>query len=200
MSSARKVYTSVTHPIRIDWLDPSVAGPVGLTFAPGKKSISLSGVRWDRDLDVDLTALIAQGVGVLVCLLEDRDLAPNGIADLFVQAEQHGLEVLRLPIPDQGVPADPGDVDRHLDALDARVRAGSKVVIHCLGGLGRTGVIGGCWLIRRGLSADEALAMLRQVRNDDRCPETHGQRAFIESYAVRLRERLAGGKASGSGQ
>jgi hypothetical protein len=45
MSSVRKVYTSVTHPIRIDWLNPSVAGPVGLTFAPGKKSTSLSGIR-----------------------------------------------------------------------------------------------------------------------------------------------------------
>ena len=108
MSSARKVYTSVTHPIRIDWLDPSVAGPVGLTFAPGKKRTSLSGIRWERDLDTDLTGLVAQGVGVLVCLLEDRDLAPNGISDLFVQAEQHGLEVLRLPIPDQGVPPTQG--------------------------------------------------------------------------------------------
>lgn len=200
MSSARKVYTSVTHPIRIDWLDPSVAGSVGLTFAPGKKSISLSGIRWDRDLDVDLAALVSAGVGVLVCLLEDRDLAPNGISDLFARAEQHDLEVLRLPIPDQGVPTDANDVDDLLEALDARVRAGSKVVIHCLGGLGRTGVIGGCWLIRRGLTAEEALAMLRQVRSDDRCPETHEQRAFIASYAVRLRERHAAAEASSSGR
>jgi protein-tyrosine phosphatase len=86
-------------------------------------------------------------------------------------------------------------VDRLLDALDARVRGGAQVVIHCLGGLGRTGVIGGCWLIRRGLGAGEALAMLKQVRNDDRCPETHEQRRFIESYAVRLREGLAGARA-----
>ncbi len=89
-------------------------------------------------------------------------------------------------------------MDRLLDALDARIRAGAKIVIHCLGGLGRTGVIGGCWLVRRGLAADDALARLRRVRNDDRGPESHEQQRFIAGYAVRFQELLAAGEASSS--
>ena len=178
----REVRTSTTHPLRIDWLDDRPPGSlVGLTFAPGKRCESTYGFRWERDVDRDLAALVAAGPQALVCLMEDHELAPNGLVDLLPRARAAGLEVLRLPIRDTSVPADVARVDELLAAIDDRVSRGARVVIHCLGGLGRTGTIAGCFLVRRGMTAKEALEVLTRVR-DPRCPENEAQRAFIAAY------------------
>ena len=51
--------TSVTHPIRVDWIATGLPGKVGLTFAPGKHSTSLySAGTWARDLATDLDDLV----------------------------------------------------------------------------------------------------------------------------------------------
>ena len=63
---------------------------------------------------------------------------------------------------------------RILDAMDARLAAGTRLYVHCLGGRGRTGVVPGCFLVRhapRVLGTDDpveaprlALARIAQER------------------------------------
>ncbi|MBI2392014.1 MAG: dual specificity protein phosphatase family protein [Deltaproteobacteria bacterium] len=178
------VRTSKTHPLKVDWLDLPGTERVGLTFAPGKKIGSARGAPWDRDLDLDLDALVALEVGALVCLLEDHELAAFGLRELVPRAVARSIEVLRFPIPDGGVPHDLEAVEQLLAAIEERLIAGRRVVIHCMGGLGRTGTIAGCHLVRRGVAPDEALAALRRVRDPD-CPENQRQRDFIARFAGR---------------
>ncbi len=45
-----------------------------------------------------------------------------------------------------------------LDAIDQHHEAGRVVYVHCWGGIGRTGMTVGCWLVRHGLAPAEALA------------------------------------------
>ena len=56
-----------------------------------------------------------------------------------------------------------------------------KVVIHCIGGLGRTGTVAGCFLVEQGVDAARALKLLREVRAPN-CPETDEQREFVRRY------------------
>ena len=44
-----------------------------------------------------------------------------------------------------------------LDAIDAALDGGKTVYVHCWGGVGRTGTVVGCWLVRHGKTGDEAL-------------------------------------------
>jgi len=180
----KHVRTSQSDPIDVGWLDLGDGGCVGLTIAPGKKGPSMSGAPWDRDLAIDLDRLTREHqVGVLVCLLQEQELVRLGIPTLEADARARGLTVYRLPIPDGGTPEDLEAVHRLVDAILAEVSSGRRVVVHCAGGLGRSGTIGGCYLVRRGHSPDEALRALVAARGQS-CPENDPQRRFIRQFAV----------------
>lgn len=184
MPPRTSVRTSATDPIQVAWLLEDLPGKIGLTFAPGKHATSKSGTRWARDLDADLDALIhVHGMTQHVCLLEDHELTRLRIPNLLDESAARGARVLRLPILDGGVLPNVEDVLPLIDEVVSAARRGEHVVIHCMGGLGRAGTIGGCALVAAGMRAPEALARLKE-RRGPRCPETDGQRRFIEGFDV----------------
>jgi protein-tyrosine phosphatase len=176
--------TSLTHPLYLDWLPGIAPGKVGLTIAPGKHSTAkYTHGLWRRDLARDLDDLAkTHGVTDLVCLLEDADMARLHIGTLLEEARRRGLRVHHLPLPDGGTPTDLEAVRPLVEAIDARVREGALVAIHCEGGLGRTGLVAGCYLAHLGASGEQALATLAAARGPH-CPENAAQRAFVTRYA-----------------
>lgn len=180
--------TSQSHPIQVDFLPlASLRGRVGLSLAPGKRD----GFYWERDLGADIDRLVAHyRVTHLVCLLEEHELIDYGIPDLSREAERRGLVVERFPIRDVSVPPDLDQVTHLIERISGWVKAGQTVLIHCLGGLGRTGTIAGCFLVAQGFDPEEALDVLAAVRDARRCPETRQQRDFIREYGRRLKATL----------
>lgn len=174
--------TSVAHPIEVTWLPTPWPGKVGLTFAPGKKDLLLPGGGWDRDLTTDLTRLReTYGATHLVSLIEDHELELLHITELPATAAAAGLALHRLPIVDVSVPTDDAAVCDLVFAIAVWAQNGENVVIHCRGGLGRTGTIGGCVLRAAGLTVEEAFAALILARGP-KCPETLAQRKFIRDF------------------
>ena len=51
-----------------------------------------------------------------------------------------------------------------LDMLDTALQAGQAVYLHCWAGIGRTGTVVGCYLVRHGLTGEQALARLVTLR------------------------------------
>jgi protein-tyrosine phosphatase len=172
------LHTSASDPIRIDFLPVPLPGRVGLTFAPGK----CDGLRWQRSLPQDLDRLQAfYSVSHLVSLIEDHELAHYRIGNLYAEAERRGIAVHRFPIPDVSVPADVESLAPLVRQIGGWVAVREKVVIHCIGGLGRTGTVAGCFLVEQGVDAARALKLLREVRAPN-CPETEEQREFVRRY------------------
>ena len=90
------------------------------------------------------------------------------------------------PIVDMGVPTIP-HMTRILDEVDGALADGGSVYVHCWGGIGRTGTVVGCWLVRHGLEDGDAVARIAELRRtasdvDVRSPETAAQRAMVESW------------------
>lgn len=97
------------------------------------------------------------------------------------------LGYLRAPIPDMGLPT-PAALRATLDHIDAELLAGRRVYLHCWGGIGRTGTVVGCYLVRHGLSGPQALALIARLRRHTpdgwrTSPETAAQRALVLAWA-----------------
>lgn len=179
-------WTSDSHPLYVTVIDTSRPGHVALTFAPGKHDEgNYSGATWARDLRKDLDRLVSEyRTGLLVVLLEDHELAMLAIPDLVTEARKR-MSVVRLPIPDGGLPRDAVAVRELVVAIERAASEGKNVVIHCRGGLGRAGLIGGCYLTHIGVPDDEVFARL-QRRHPTNCPETRAQRAWIRDFRTRF--------------
>ena len=92
------------------------------------------------------------------------------------------------PIPDMGVTI-PEKMVNTLNAIDASLDRGETVYVHCWGGIGRTGTVVGCWLVRHGSTANEAIELIRERRIGLRVfkrypdsPQTSAQARFIDAW------------------
>ena len=95
----------------------------------------------------------------------------------------------RCPIVDVSVPRSPQETAGILDAIDRALDDGSTVYLHCWGGVGRTGTVVGCWLVRHGMTGDEALLQIAEwwrgmekVYRMPRSPATRQQRAYVRNW------------------
>lgn len=139
-----------------------------------------------------LDALIEAGFDTFIDLTQSGEMFPYQEI-LREQAAAYGVNVThqRFPIGDFGLPT-PKKMNEILNTIDESLQNGHKIYLHCWGGIGRTGTTVGCYLVRQGKSADEALDQLaawwRGVPKSQvhpHSPETREQVAFIRSWAVR---------------
>src|ERR1700684_2608214 len=65
-----------------------------------------------------------------------------------------GMKFVSLPIPDREVPNSESEVSAMWERLDADLSAGKNVVLRCRQGVGRTGLVGACLLVAKGLTPD----------------------------------------------
>lgn len=180
--------------IRVDWLPSSAVGDgrrgrLGLTHLPGKhgRSTRYPGLVYRRDLGADLGALHAQGVRFMLLLVDDDELRRWGDPDIVERAATWGIRLERRPLPDGGTFSSSAEMDEVLDALREARRSGDAVVA-CMGGVGRSGMVAACALVRGGWDPAAAIAEVRRIRHPD-AVETDEQRAFVTRFARVSRRR-----------
>jgi atypical dual specificity phosphatase len=130
--------------------------------------------------DKALRALAERGVTVLVNLHE-RPHSPEVLA-------RHGLTQLHLPVPDF-TPPSLEQLEHGIAAIERAVDDGHKVAVHCAAGLGRTGTLVACYLVKRGFAPDAAMARIRAARPGS--VETPQQEQAVKDYARHLSQSTA---------
>jgi ADP-ribosyl-[dinitrogen reductase] hydrolase len=160
--------TSFDHPLEINALKvPDCRGQLGLTFCPGKKAQSLlDGSHWCRQMELDLDRIDKWGTDCVVTLMGMDELIALEVLDLPGAVASAGMEWQHLPIEDGGIPNSTFEwcwlyTGQRIHYL---LGCGKNVLLHCRGGLGRTGLVAARLLIERGMSSAEAMRQVRQAR------------------------------------
>ena len=159
-------------PLRVDWLAPALPN-LGITLMPGRRD-------YERDLATDLATLKSGGVTHLLSLATPDELAAHGVESLATAAGAAGLAHRQEALLDQRAttPELMNDIARWLDAA---LEQNGKVAVHCVAGLGRSGMVAASYLTRKGMSADAAIQLVRE-RRSPRAVETAAQEAFVRMY------------------
>jgi protein-tyrosine phosphatase len=173
--------------LRIDWLAAeelpgALPGRLGLTFLPGKRGPSsrYPGNVYRRDAADDLASMRRMGVVRLLLLVEDRELARWSDPRIVELGRVADVDVLRFPIRDGTAPA-----LEVMDAIQAALDEGRRlgdVAVACMGGVGRSGTVAACALVRAGQLPQDAISRVRHIRHPQ-AVETDDQERLVRRYA-----------------
>lgn len=164
-------------PLRVDWIDPRYtgAGRLGLTLLPGRQD-------YRRSLDADLAALNQQGVSHIVCLITEDEFSEYGVDGLLLDYRDAGFVVRHMPILDQSV-CSLDEMREMTRWLSTELAQGANILLHCVGGLGRSGTVAACLLKAHGLTTETAVAEVRRARSP-RAIESTAQENFIQHFTA----------------
>jgi protein-tyrosine phosphatase len=158
--------------LRVDWINHDLVAPgqIGLTILPGRKDYS-------RSIDDDLHQLKKEGIEVIVPLITDDEFHHFGVDNLLKEYDENEFEVYRLPIMDQLVSSEK-EMRVLISYLDEKIKQGKKVLLHCVGGLGRSGMAAASYLKYKGMDSGKAIDVVREARGP-RAVETKIQEEFV---------------------
>jgi ADP-ribosyl-[dinitrogen reductase] hydrolase len=180
------VYTSHTHPLRIDGVDiPGVPGTIGITLCPGKVQRDAISGAWERDLRIDIQAVKSWGATGWLNLLTRKEMLNLKVKDLEVAVKESGIRYYCLPIEDGDIPD--AVFEKSWKTVGTQLREellrGGKILIHCKGGLGRSGMIAARLIVELGAATPEAA--IRRVRaSRPGAIETHAQEEHVLTTKV----------------
>lgn len=134
--------------------------------------------------------LVDHGVRTFVDLTTPHDNMAPYEPLVAEAADRRRLDLQRIhhPIPDMGTLPSAEAYDAVLDSIRAGGERGA-VYIHCWGGIGRTGTVVGCLLVDGGLSADDALARLDELRSATKKRNMPAPQTVEQIEIIRQRSR-----------
>lgn len=135
---------------------PLAGGRLAISPMPGRT----------RHYAADWQRLLDWAPDLVVSMTTQAELAVRGAGTLGDDLAQAGIAWRHMPVTDFGVP------DSEIAAVWPEFRAqamgalagGSKVLVHCMGGCGRSGMVVLRLMIAAGESPKDALIRLRKVR------------------------------------
>ena len=148
---------------------PFGPGTIGITSAPGH---------------AELDAIASWGAAAVVTLVEQHELEALGITWLGAEVRRRRMAWHHWPVQDYAIPdaAFEAAWPNRSAALRHALSAGGRVLIHCRGGLGRSGIIAARLLVEHGMPPETAIPAVRAARPG--AIETPAQEAWVRAGAI----------------
>lgn len=162
------VHTSKTSPLQV--ATPEGFPDLGMSICPGKVDPYAMSGACARDLATDIASIQQWGARVVITLMENAELSALHVKGLGRAVEKAGMTWWHFAVVDGSAfnmrhkQTTCHFWDLPCAMLRLLLSIGSKVFIHCRGGLGRTGTLAARILIEEGLKPEKAISLIRKAR------------------------------------
>ena len=171
LSSPKEIETSASHPYTIDFILPELFSQhipsstpltLGMSYLPGRCRSS-----YQRSLSDDIERIQSfYQIDMVVSLLPFHQLEEMKVANLEEIFIERNLKYLIFGWRDKWIPNENTlrDLLEVVETIVQNLRDGRRVLVHCFGGKGRTGVVIVAVLIRLGIPFPTAIDLIRTSR------------------------------------
>lgn len=136
-----------------------------------------------------LNALAKCGIKTVINLMEKDEANNQGelFTDYFSFLNEMNLNTHRVPIRDISIPSY-NQMTEVLSIIDDSIKNNRPTYVHCWGGVGRTGTVLGCYLLKHQMANSQnvfdVISYLRRTIPNAHIssPETPEQRQFVLNY------------------
>lgn len=136
-----------------------------------------------------ISSATALGVTHILCLTPDEEIKKKSpYYHQAMRVGEHPFKIYHFPIKDYGIPSAyeiPGLINI-LGEVQRLLTADQVVLIHCAGGIGRTGLVAALLLVYLGYTVEEAIRIIKKAGSS---AETDEQKEFLLQLAALERER-----------
>jgi protein-tyrosine phosphatase len=167
----------------------SVAELYWVETKPGGRLAVAPRPRGGEWLEDEIRSWKSGGVDVVVCLMEDWELAELDLSRESETCRAQGLSFIHFPIRDRGMPESAASVCMLAQTIAQHRASDRNVLIHCRAGIGRTGLVAACCLVADGVAAGEAFARIAEARGFP-VPDTEDQMRWVENFSASTESKI----------
>jgi protein-tyrosine phosphatase len=124
----------------LHWLDESWPGKLAVSARP-------RGGDWLKD---DIAKWKQAGIDAVLSLLTSDEERELDLGDEEGQVRAQGMEFTSFPIPDRQIPNSETKWAASLERVTRTLSTGKNVLVHCRQGIGRSGLVAACLLVKKG--------------------------------------------------
>lgn len=152
-------------------------------FLAGPHPMTLPGF----DPEQSISALLSIGINAFFDLTDPNETSLFSYLPLIQdRTDIPDIKYLNHPIRDFGIPT-AAIMRQVLDNIGILLEQGRNPYLHCMGGIGRTGTVVGCYLVEQGFTGEQALAQIMTLRQNPgrlwgSSPETKSQKDFVLNW------------------
>lgn len=114
-------------------------------------------------LETDISMIKHSQIDVVVCTMEWYELVHLGLVGYPESIQSKGILFYHFPIRDMTAPSCQ-TIDIITNIIVNHLLNGKNVLVHCYQGLGRSGLICACCLVRLGLTDLKSIELVRKFR------------------------------------
>jgi protein-tyrosine phosphatase len=137
-----------------------------------------------EEFDAAVCEIQNRKIDEVVCLATMEEISlKSPLYKNALQTKRHSWRQRMYSVPNFGAPSDKQDFLEFTRDLTRKLLSGKKLLIHCGGGIGRTGMLAVGLLMSLGVETDEARETVASAHS---CPETTAQDRLLEWLALEL--------------